>query len=223
MLLCIENWNGQKTWVINCLWSTTVQWICYQHLWGQGKCFPLVSKAWKVIFQILIKLLHSDFLLKSNDYLQEKSRMELSDLVSLSIVLWRCYLLQLKYSQNSIVFSWLLEKKSQSSLRTKLEWDWKGYNKGSKIFFIMWRKSVMTIILDILLVFIAWLILYLIAKSSASVLITFVAWCSILIIGLLWIWISEMDITTLFLMLALVIGNYKSLGWNSQQFDSQLV
>jgi len=41
------------------------------------KCFPLVSKAWKVIFQILIKLLHSDFLLKSHNCLQERSRIGL--------------------------------------------------------------------------------------------------------------------------------------------------
>ena len=69
------------------------------------KSFPLISKAWKVIFQILIKLLYSDFLLKFHDYLQGRSRMELSDLVSLLIVLWKCHLLWLRYSQNSIVFS----------------------------------------------------------------------------------------------------------------------
>ena len=85
------------------------------------KSFPLISKAWKVIFQILIKLLYSDFLLKFHDYLQGRSRMELSDLVSLLTVLWKCHLLWLRYSQNSIVFSWLLGKKSQSSLRTKLK------------------------------------------------------------------------------------------------------
>jgi len=169
------------------------------------KSFPLVSKAWKVIFQILIKLLHSDFLLKSYDHLQERSRMELNDLISLSMMLWRCHLLWLGHSQNLIVFSWLFEKKSWSFLRTKLEWDWKGCNEGSKIFFAAWRESIITIILDILLVFVAWLILHLITKSSASILITFVAWCSILIIGLSWIWMWEMNIAILFLTLVSVI------------------
>ena len=68
------------------------------------KCFPLVSKAWKVIFQILIKLLYSGFLLKYHDRLQGRSGMGLNNLVTLSMVLWRCYLLQLGHSQNSIVF-----------------------------------------------------------------------------------------------------------------------
>ena len=63
----------------------------------------------------------------------------------------------------------------------------------------------MTIILNILLVFVAWLIPHLITKSSASVLVIFVAWYSVLIIGLLWIWILEIDVATLFLTLALVI------------------
>ena len=63
----------------------------------------------------------------------------------------------------------------------------------------------MTIILNILLVFVAWLIPHLITKSSASVLVIFVAWYSILIISLLWIWILEIDVATLFLTLALVI------------------
>ena len=64
---------------------------------------------------------------------------------------------------------------------------------------------MITTILNILSIFVAWLIPHLIAKSSAFVLITFVTWYSILIIGLLWIWIWEMDIATLFLTLASVI------------------
>ena len=88
------------------------------------KCFPLKSKAWNIIFQVLIISLYSDFLLKSHYCLHGRSRIRLNNLVFLLTALWRYHLLWLRNSQNSIVFFWLHVKKLQSSLRTKLEWDW---------------------------------------------------------------------------------------------------
>ena len=87
------------------------------------KCFSLESEAWNVIFQVLIISLHSDFLLKSHNHLHGRSRIRLNNLVSLSTALWRHQLLQLRHSQNSIVFSWFWEKKIWNSLRTKFKWD----------------------------------------------------------------------------------------------------
>ena len=51
------------------------------------KCFPLRSDAWKIILHLLAMLSHSFFLLKSQDDLQENSRMRLKDFISLSTTL----------------------------------------------------------------------------------------------------------------------------------------
>ena len=42
-------------------------------------------------------------------------------------------------------------------------------------------------------------------KSSAFVLIMFTAWYRVLIIGLLWMWVCEMEVAMLFLMLVSVM------------------
>ena len=60
----------------------------------------------------------------------------------------------------------------------------------------------MCLMLGILL---AWLILHLIAKSSASVEVILTVWWIVLMIGLLYEWMYDMEITTLFLMLAFKI------------------
>ena len=50
--------------------------------------------------------------------------------------------------------------------------------------------------------FVAWLMLHLIAKISASVDIIFIAWWTVLIICLSWTWICDIDVATWFLILA---------------------
>ena len=56
-------------------------------------------------------------------------------------------------------------------------------------------------ILEILLMHVAWLIPYLRANSSTSMLVTLTTWWIVLISGLLWVWIWAIDVATLFLML----------------------
>ena len=99
------------------------------------KCFPFKSNAWKIIFHLLVRLSHSFFLLKSQDNLQENSRMGLNDLVSLLTTLWRDQLHQLGHSQNLIEFSWWQERKDQSLLRIDTIWLWKGWEDELNIFF----------------------------------------------------------------------------------------
>ena len=48
----------------------------------------------------------------------------------------------------------------------------------------------------------AWLILHLMAKSSASIEVTLIMWWIVLMIGLLWTWIYAIEVAILFLMLA---------------------
>ena len=57
-------------------------------------------------------------------------------------------------------------------------------------------------ILEILLMHIAWLIPYLMANSSVSMLVMLTAWWIVLISSLSWVWMWVIDVATLFLMLA---------------------
>ena len=62
----------------------------------------------------------------------------------------------------------------------------------------------MTIILDIFSLIQAWLIPHLIAKSSASVLVTKATWCSILVTGWLVKCTCEIEVVMLFLILTFI-------------------
>ena len=70
-----------------------------------------------------------------------------------------------------------------------------------KIFLATWMESVTTIILAILLKFVAWLMLHLIANSSASVLVMRTVWWIVFVRGLLYICMYTIDVAILFLML----------------------
>ena len=73
---------------------------------------------------------------------------------------------------------WLLLsflKKSLSSQEIVAEWIWYGYNNESKILLAIYKESVITIYL-MLGIAMAWLIPYLIVKSSASMVVTLTAW-----------------------------------------------
>ena len=63
------------------------------------------------------------------------------------------------------------------------------------------RKSVITIICLILGIPTAWLILDLMANNLALVVITLTAWWIILIIGLLYEWMCDIEVATWFLIL----------------------
>jgi len=65
-------------------------------------------------------------------------------------------------------------------------------------------ELVTTMILEMFSLIYAWLILYLITKSSASVLVTKAAWCKVLTSGILAMCVYEMDVAMSFLMLASV-------------------
>jgi len=120
---------------------------------------------------------------------------------SLLTTLCRFQLSQLGYSQNSIKLFWLLVKNWQKSLSMATAWTWKGCNDESNIFLTTWIELVMTMILETFSLLEAWLILHLIAKSSALVLMTKVVWWRVLISELLAICMCEMNVAMSFLML----------------------
>ena len=169
------------------------------------KCLPFISDVWNVIFHLFTRSSHLFFLLKSQDDLLGKSRMRPNDFISTATTLWRDHLHWLEHSQNSIEFFQWWEKNTQSLLRIAAECFWNGWEVRSKIFLAIWIESVTTMILEMSLRLVAWLILHLMVNSSASVLVMFIAWWSILTIGLLWIWMCEMEVAILFLMLASMI------------------
>ena len=100
---------------------------------------------------------------------------------------------------------WLLLsflKKSLSSWEIATEWIWYGCIDELKIFLTPYKKSVTMTIHLMLGIPTAWLILHLIAKSLASIVVIFTIWWIVLMISLLCKWICNIEIATLFLMLA---------------------
>ena len=85
------------------------------------KLFPFPSEAWKHIFHCFTMLLLLVFLQKSHEILQGNMGVGLNNLESLLTSLWNLHLRQLGHSQNSMELSWLLLKKSCSSLRMAAE------------------------------------------------------------------------------------------------------
>jgi len=67
-----------------------------------GNWLPFRSDAWNIIFHLLVRSLHSSFLLKSQESLLGYVGVSLKDLVSESTALWRCHLEWLGHSQNSM-------------------------------------------------------------------------------------------------------------------------
>ena len=84
------------------------------------------------------------------------------------------------------------------------EWIWYGWESQSKILLAVWMESVTITILETLSIEHAWLRPHLIAKSSASVLVTKEAWWTVLTIGRLNECICEIDVAMSFLMLVSV-------------------
>ena len=168
------------------------------------KFLPFRSNAWNIIFHLLIMPSHSDFLLKSQEFLFGERGVRLKDIVLMLTILWSFQLLLLGYSQNSIVFSWWWLKNFLRLLRMRAACFWSMFEKGSKIFFAAWMESVTTMILDMFWRWAAWLMLYLIAKNSASVLVMLTTWWRVLMTSLLWTWICAIDDVMLFLTLASV-------------------
>ena len=137
----------------------------------------------------------SHFLLKSHEFLYGRRGIRLNILVSLSTSLWRRHLRRLGHSQNSMeLLMWWLKKLRRSD-RIAADWTRKGWTEGLKILLTAWIESVMTMILEILLMCIAWLIPHLMVNSSASVLVILIAWWIVLISGLSWvcIWAIVME------------------------------
>ena len=96
-------------------------------------------------------------------------------------------------------------KKCYNSLRITEEWCWKGWELLSKIFLVAWMESIMTMILETTSLEQAWLMLHLMAKSSASVLVTNNAWWTVLVSGWFAMCMCDIDAVILFLMLASVM------------------
>ena len=109
--------------------------------------------------------------------------VNLNDLESLSMSLWNLYLRRLGHSQNSMELSWLLLKKSHSSLRMAAEYNWRECNELSNMCFAECIESVITTIYEMLSLLHAWLIPHLIANSSASELVTNTVWWTVLMRG----------------------------------------
>ena len=121
---------------------------------------------------------------------------------SLSTTLYRFQLSRLGHSQNSIKLFWLLTKNWWKLLSMATVWTWKGCDNESNIFLAAWMELVIIMILETFFLLEAWLIPHLIAKSSASVLVTKVMWWRVLISELLAIYMCKMDVAMLFLILA---------------------
>ena len=168
------------------------------------KLFPLLSDAWKRIFHCLMILSLSVFLQKSHEVLQGNMEVGLNNLESLSTSLWNLHLRQLGHSQNSMELSWLLLKKSCSSLRMAAECNWSGCDKLSKMYFAECIKSVIMTIFETLSLLHAWLIPHLIVNNSASELVTNTAWWTVLMRGELAWCTCAIEVAMLSLILALV-------------------
>jgi len=158
-------------------------------------CLSFISDAQNIIFHFLMRSSHSFFLFKSQESLLRSIGISMKDLVSI-LLYWLGHL---------VWFSWCWEKNVQRSFRIDTEYLWKGWVDNSKILFAAWIESVTTMILEISLLLVAWLMPHLIVKSSASVLVTFRVWWRVFVIGLSRMWICEIEVATLFLMLASVI------------------
>ena len=83
-----------------------------------------------------------------------------------------------------------------------MDWFWNGCKEGLKILLAAWMESVIMMILEILVLDVAWLMPHLIANISASVLVMNAAWWRVLMRGWLEMCMYEMDVAMLFLMLA---------------------
>ena len=110
--------------------------------------------------------------------------VDLNDLESLlTSFLWNLYLRRLGHSQNSMELSWLLLKKSHSSLRMAAEYDWRECKELSNMRFAECIESVIMTIYEMLSLLHAWLIPHLIVNSSASELVTNTVWWTVLMRG----------------------------------------
>ena len=140
-------------WPTYCSYSLSLLYISSKILLSLStssrKCLSFWSNAWKVIFQLLMMLSHSDFLLKSQEFLIRNSGVRANDLVSILIYLWNLHLYLLGHSQNLIVFSWWWLKKILRSLRMRATYFCKGWDNVSNIFLAMWIELVTTMILEI--------------------------------------------------------------------------
>ena len=115
-------------------------------------------------------------------------------------------------SQNSMVLLRSLSKNFLSLLEINDIWIWNGCDNESNILFAVWMESVMIMICSILGKLVTWLIPHLVAKILALVNVTFIAWWTVLIIGLSWTWIYTIEVATWFLTLVLdtIIADFRS-------------
>ena len=145
-------------------------------LTSSRNCWPFWSKAWNVIFQIQIMLLHSFILLKFYNDLQGSRGVWQNCFVSLLIDLKRSQLQQLGYSQNSIELSLFVMKNFLSSLEIAIKYTWEKWTEESKMSLAIWIELVIIMIFDISRRLVAWLMLHLIAKNLASVDVMLTTW-----------------------------------------------
>jgi len=157
------------------------------------KFCPLSSNAWKDIFQMLIMMSYSFFLLKSYDDLQRWIRVRSNFFVSLSTMLRRDYFWLLEQFQNLMRLLLSFLKNPLSLQKIDVKCIWYKCNDKSKIFLVVCIESVMMKIWLTLGKQIAWLILHLITKSLALVDVMLTTWYIVLMIGLLWIWMWQSD------------------------------
>ena len=150
------------------------------------KFLPFRSDVWKVILYYTIIELQSRFLQKSQDNLHRKIGEKLKILVLLSTKKCSSHFCLLRQSQNLMQLLLSFLKKFLSSQEIAAEWIWYGCIDESKILLAAYKESMTILICLILGILMAWLIPYLIAKSSVSVVVMFTAWWIILITSLLY-------------------------------------
>ena len=87
-------------------------------------CFSLRLDAWKIIYQFLIILSYSSFLLKSYDTFDREMGIRLNFFVLLSTNVYKDYLALLEQSQNSMMLNGCLLKNNLRSFKTAIDCYW---------------------------------------------------------------------------------------------------
>jgi len=115
------------------------------------------------------------------------------------------YLLLLGQSQNKSKLLAFLLKNFLKLLNITMIYSWYGWIDMLKICLAAWIVFVITTIYMTSCIWNNWLILYLIAKSSASVDNIFIAWWTVFVIILCSLWMCKIEVVILFLTLTLDI------------------
>ena len=154
-----------------------VGWISWLlSLFKSRKFLSLYSNTWNIICYLQTMSSHSSFQLNSHEDLQGRVSSIWSHFDFLLTKIWGDHLMLLGQSQNSIGLFEFFLKNTLSSFEIAIECSCWGWMFKPNIFLAAGLASVTTTMHNISCSWEAWLLSHLIAKSSASDKITFIAW-----------------------------------------------